>query len=172
MRPVVIRAGGRSAQRLLLTGCLILGVLGLDAVDAHAAAPSSLTGETFISHLVKGSTLTGTCPEDFNGTNGSFNFSVSGTAAGPFPGIFTESGSFTTSPTGEVGDFSSTFTIENAAGSVTVTGTKSLHPESNSDSVMLSRDRWLGGQRLRRRHLSRHDCRRRAGYGHRDRQHR
>ncbi len=132
MRPVVIRAGGRSAQRLLLTGCLILGVLGLDAVEAHAAAPSSLTGETFISHDVKGSTLTGTCPEDFNGTNGSFNFSVSGTAAGPFPGIFTESGSFTTSPTGEVGDFSSTFTIENAAGSVTVTGTKSLHPESDS----------------------------------------
>ena len=109
-----------------LTGCLILGVLGLGAVEAHAAAPSSLAGETFISDNVTGSTLTGTCPEDLiNHTDGSFNFSVSGTAAGPFPGIFTESGSFTTSPTGRVNDdFSSTFAIKNAAGSVTVTGTR------------------------------------------------
>lgn len=135
MRPtVVLRAGGRRARRLLLTGCLILGVLGLGAVEAHAAAPSSLAGETFISDNVTGSTLTGTCPEDLiNHTDGSFNFSVSGTAAGPFPGIFTESGSFTTSPTGRVNDdFSSTFAIKNAAGSVTVTGTKSLDPESDS----------------------------------------
>ena len=60
MRPVVLRAGAR--RLLLLTGCLILGVLGVGAVEAHAATPSSLVGETFMSDHVKGSSLTGTCP--------------------------------------------------------------------------------------------------------------
>ena len=135
MRPVVLRAGGRRARRLLLlTGCLILGVPGLGAVEAHAATPSSLAGETFISDNVTGSTLTGTCPETFNGksTNGSFNFSVSGTTTGPFPGTFTESGSFTTSLSGRVNGFSSTFTIKNTAGTVTATGTKNFAAESDS----------------------------------------
>lgn len=123
MRPVVLRVGGGRAQRLLLlAGCLILGVLGLGAVDAHAATPSSLTGETFTSQHVKGSTLSGTC----NAEGGSFNFSVSGTAAGPFPGTFTESGSFAALPDGFLTSFSSTFTITNSSGTVTVTGSKSL----------------------------------------------
>jgi len=35
MRPVVFGAGGRRARRLLLlTGCLILGMLGLGTVEA------------------------------------------------------------------------------------------------------------------------------------------
>src|SRR5215212_9799290 len=50
----------------------------------------SLPGETFTSHHVNGSTLTGGC--NFEG--GASGFSVSGTATGPFPGTFTESGSF------------------------------------------------------------------------------
>jgi hypothetical protein len=84
MRPVILRAGARRAWRLLLlTGCLILGVLGLGVVEAHAATLSSLAGETFTSREVKGSTLTGTC--NINNEGGSFSFSVSGTAAGPFP---------------------------------------------------------------------------------------
>jgi hypothetical protein len=61
MRSLVLRAGERRVQYLVLTGCLILGVLGLGAVDAQAATPSSLAGETFTSHHVRGSTLTGTC---------------------------------------------------------------------------------------------------------------
>ena len=94
MRPVVLSAGGRRGRRwLLLTGCLILGVLGLGTVEAHAA---TLAGETFTSQEVRGSTLTGACTG--NGNEGSFNFSVSGTAAGPFPATFTESGSFTIGP--------------------------------------------------------------------------
>ena len=120
MRSLVHRAGGRRVQYLLLTGCLILGMLGLGAVDAQAATPSSLTGETFTSQRVQGSTLTGTC----NGEGGSFSFSVSGTAAGPFPGTFTESGSFTALRDGFLTDFSSTFTITSTSG--TVTGTKRL----------------------------------------------
>jgi hypothetical protein len=69
MRPVVLRASGRRALRLLvLTGGLLLGVLGVGVVEARAATPASLAGETFTSHLVGGSTLSGTC-----GTNeGSF----------------------------------------------------------------------------------------------------
>ena len=98
MRPVVFGAGGRRARRLLLlTGCLILGMLGLGTVEAHAA---TLAGETFTSQEVRGSTLTGACTGNGNGNEGSFNFSVSGTAAGPFPGTFTESGSFTTDRSG------------------------------------------------------------------------
>jgi hypothetical protein len=111
---------------LLLMGLVILGMLGLGALEAHAATPSSLAGETFTSDHVPGSTLTGTCPDNFSGTDGSFNFSVSGTAVGPFPGTFTESGSFTTSLSQHVNGFSSTFTVKNTAGTVTVTGTKSL----------------------------------------------
>jgi hypothetical protein len=89
-------------------------------VDAQAAPPSSLAGETFTSQEVKGSTLTGVC----NDEGGSFSFSVSGTAAGPFPGTFTESGSFTAHPDGSLIDFSSTFAITSTSG--TVTGTKRL----------------------------------------------
>ena len=63
MRAVVLWAGVRRARRLLLlTGCLILGVLGLGTVEARAATPASLVGETFTSQTVSGSTLTGACP--------------------------------------------------------------------------------------------------------------
>jgi len=133
---VVLRAGIRRAQcLLLLTGCVTVGVVALRPVAAQAATPSSLMGETLTSHAVAGSRLTGTCPDDRSGTNGSFNFSVSGTASGPFLGIFTESGSFTTSPSGHLHDFSSAFTVKNSAGTVTVTGTKSLRPEGATSSA-------------------------------------
>jgi hypothetical protein len=131
MTPVVNGAGARRAGRLLvLMGCLVLGVLGLGAVEARAATPSSLAGETFTSQTVTGSTLTGTCTG--RGNEGSFAFSVSGTAAGPFPGTFTESGSFTTATSGVLNDFSSTFTITSAAG--TVTGSKLLAENTRTAS--------------------------------------
>ena len=54
---------------------------------------------------------------------------MSGLAAGPFPGTFTESGSFSTADvTGFFTTFSSTFTIKSTAG--TVAGTESL-PENS-----------------------------------------
>jgi hypothetical protein len=50
---VVVMAGGRRARRLLvLTECLILGVLELAAAQAHAATPSSLAGETLTGDMV------------------------------------------------------------------------------------------------------------------------
>jgi hypothetical protein len=130
MRVMLLGVGRRCARCLLLvTGCVILGVLGLRSVEARAATPSSLAGETFTSHEVKGSTVTGTCTGvGDNPGEGSFSFSVSGTAAGPFPGTFTESGSFSTARSGYLADFSSTFTITSPAG--TVTGNKSLAEDS------------------------------------------
>jgi hypothetical protein len=136
VRPVVLTASQRRARCLLfLMACLTLGVLGLEALEADAATPSSLAGETFISHHVRGSTLTGTCPDTSPGTNGSYNFSVNGIAAGPFPGTFTESGSFTTSLSGHLLTFSSNFTIKDAAGTATVTGAKSLSMPDASEAI-------------------------------------
>ncbi len=97
-------------------------MLGLGAVEAHAATSSSLAGETFTSQMVRGSTVTGTCPGP--GNDGRFDFSVSGIAAGPFPGTFTESGSFATGRDGILGDFSSSFTVTSTSGMVT--GSKRL----------------------------------------------
>jgi hypothetical protein len=122
----------------MLTGCVTVGVVGLGSVAAQAATPSSLTGETFTTDALTESPLTGTCPDERTGTNGSFNFSVSGTASEPFPGMFTESGSFTTSPSGILHDFSSAFTVKNSAGTVTVTGTKSLRLEGDSTANCVS----------------------------------
>jgi hypothetical protein len=123
MGPVAVGAGGRRALRmLLLTECLVLGLLGLAAAEAHAVTPSSLAGETLTSDNVRGSTLTGSCNVPTKA--GTFSFSVSGTAAGPFPGTFTESGSFTTEDGGFVSRFSSSFAITSTSG--TVTGSKDL----------------------------------------------
>jgi hypothetical protein len=135
MRAVVLWAGvGRARQLLLLTGCLILGVLGLGTVEAHAGTPASLVGETFTSQAVRGSTLTGTgACTGANFDAASVNFSVSGTAAGPFPGTFMESGSFTTSRSGVVNGFSSTFTITST--SDTVTGSKRLAGSTRSTAL-------------------------------------
>ena len=121
MRPVVVRKEGRRGrQLLLLTGFLILGMLGLGTASAHAATRSSLAGETLTGPRPP-SELTGTCNSE---SEGHINFSVTGTATGPFPGTFTESGSFTTASGGSLTAFSSTFTITGTAG--TVTGSKSL----------------------------------------------
>lgn len=115
----------RLRRLLLLTGCVTLGVLGLGSVEANAATPSSLAGEALTSRDVTGSQLTGGCPLT-DGQEASFSFSVSGTATGPFPGTFTESGSFSAPGSGIVDTFSSTFTIKSPSGTVTVTGSKQL----------------------------------------------
>jgi hypothetical protein len=79
--------------------------------------------------------LTGTCPDTSTGTNGSYNFSLNGIAAGPFPGTFTESGSFTTSLSGHLLTFSSNFTIKDSAGTTTATGTKGLSTTGVSEAT-------------------------------------
>jgi hypothetical protein len=141
------RGGGRATRRvrarrlLLLTECLILRALGLGTVQAHAATPSWLVGETLTSEMVRGSTLTGTCNVPTKA--GTFSFSVSGSAAGPFPGTFTESGSFTTEVGGSVTHFSSTFTITSTSGTVTAaraltSGGRAKHHATNFSTAYVS----------------------------------
>jgi hypothetical protein len=114
-------AGTRRAGRLLLlTACMAVGVAGIGAVEAHAATPS-LAGETFSSPTTGGS-VSGTCP---NPGKGNLSFSANGRADGPYPGTFNEIGSFSLTG-GSLSAFSSTFTVRNTAGTVTVTGSKSL----------------------------------------------
>lgn len=100
--------------RMLVVVVLALGMAGIGSARSLPAAlaqgtPHSLVGETF--------TLTGGSASGcVNG--GTLTFSVSGTATGPYPGTFTESG------TASLAGFSATFTIKSLTGKVTVTGRK------------------------------------------------
>jgi hypothetical protein len=92
---------------------------------ALAGTPASLNGEGFTGQE-NTRTLAGSCPST---NNGSFAFSTSGTATGPYPGTFHEAGTFTISTDNNAGvpavtAFSATFTIISSAGNVT--GTKAL----------------------------------------------
>jgi hypothetical protein len=100
------------------------------ADDGPTAGPQPLTGEALLASELGTpgtSTVTGTCNPFGTST---FQFTVTGQALGPYPGTFTESGTFSFGPFGlpdvgfGVGEFESTFTISSAAGSVH--GTKEL----------------------------------------------
>jgi hypothetical protein len=80
------------------------------------ADPPSLSGEVLL-----GNNGTGTSCEIQSSGGGSFTYSVSGTASGPYPGTFTESGSGSWDDTGAT--FSANFSIDSSAGQVS--GTKS-----------------------------------------------
>ena len=93
-------------------------------------APPVLTGERFLSPDLSGGgappQVTANCAPLGTST---IDFTVTGTAVGPYPGTFTESGTAvidTTSytGTGPVTSFTANFTIQSPVG--TVTGTKSL----------------------------------------------
>jgi len=80
-----------------------------------AASPATLTGETLSSTGGPGGAR---CDR-----SGPFSYTASGTATGPFPGTFTETGTGTVNlATRTLSAFSAFFTIHSAAG--TVTGTK------------------------------------------------
>jgi hypothetical protein len=114
---------------LLLTACTTVGVAGFGAVEAHAATPASLAGETFTA--TSGS-VSGICE---GGDAGTFDFSASGIATGPYPGTFSESGSLTMAA-GDVEAFSASFTIDSTAGSVS--GSKSLLASPHRVSLCVS----------------------------------
>jgi len=85
----------RVARALCVSGamCLLLLLTG-PAVSLAAPQPKpTLTGETFIGVL----TVTATCDPTSNST---ISYSVTGTATGPYPGTFTESGTATLGPQG------------------------------------------------------------------------
>lgn len=116
MRPRMIMIAGTVA--LTLAAGPLLPASG---AAASLVLPASLAGET----LSGAPTLTNvTCNFVGNSSQGTFDFSVSGTATGPYPGTFTETGSGTVSAVGGQLAFSASFTITSPAGNVT--GTKSL----------------------------------------------
>ena len=107
-------------------------LLGLVASPAQAAGENGdndstvapLSGESLLASEIGNpgtSTISGTCNPLGTST---FTFTVTGIAAGPYPGPFTESGTVTVGPSLNAGSFESDFTINSPAGDVT--GHKSL----------------------------------------------
>jgi hypothetical protein len=102
----------------------LLTVFVQPAVAQQPPAPPTLTGESFVGF----GDITGNCSETSTAT---FTFTASGTASGPYPGTFEESGTYTIAPTapggsGSLLSFEATFTIESPVG--TVTGSKRFDP--------------------------------------------
>jgi hypothetical protein len=111
---------------------LILCVAGAAVVapaGAQIAVPPTLTGET----LTGVPTVTFSCNPELS----TISFSVSGVAAGPYPGTFSETGSTTVGATELFGvgpvTFDATFTIE--SGTTVVTGTKRLAVPTQSNTT-------------------------------------
>jgi hypothetical protein len=136
---VVVRLSQGTRSWAIVLGLVVL-VVGLLAQPAQAAPPVSLAGETFIGTgqseggPIGTSEVSGTCNASGIST---FTFTVTGTASGPYPGTFTESGSFTLGPAVTQPDgnivfpplaLDATFTILSAT--TTITGQKSLSPRT------------------------------------------
>jgi hypothetical protein len=132
-------------KRPLLLVCLAMAIGGIAIPVAVAAPPATMTGEHFAS--VGGPGVVG-CS-----TSGTFPYSASGVATGPYSGTFTESGTVTTTvitvppfngfvrATG----FSATFTVYSPSGDVLVTGSKSLDTSVPNASVFCQNPSQLGG---------------------------
>jgi hypothetical protein len=103
------------SRRLVLSLALGVALIQGTALPIAAAGVSTLTGET----LIGGSTLGNTSPTRSQGCP-STTFSVSGTVAdGPYPGTFTDAGTFTI-PSFPPATFMGTFTI--TSGTATIIG--------------------------------------------------
>lgn len=106
--------------KTLLPALLLLAMVAVVPVAAAPPAapsppPPTLTGETLTGGSGGGLV--------FCRNTGSFSFTISGTATGPYPGTFTESVTGTVNPTFTLATFSATFTIHSATGDVTGTKT-------------------------------------------------
>jgi hypothetical protein len=120
----------RTAVRLPALAALALLLLSLTFASRAQTSGGTLNGET----LSRATALTNDAAfqiSNLNCTQGGvagFDFTTSGTATGPYPGTYTESGSvtFQNAPGGIILSFSSTFTI--TSGSTVITGTKTLAP--------------------------------------------
>jgi len=96
--------------------------LAVAAQSARAATPLTGEGLTGAGKSTGGSTF-GSCSYRYS-ESGSMGFSVTGTATGPYPGSFSETGTFSLSgirnPPWKI-NFSAAFTI--TSGNTTITGT-------------------------------------------------
>jgi hypothetical protein len=118
----------------LLAVLAVLALIGAIAPTALASTPSGLTGESFYGTPI--TQLTASCDPDGIST---ISYTTSGTASGPYPGTYTESGLVTIGPLtlpqyvngfqfGPVTSLSATFTINSPNG--TVAGSKQLDPSA------------------------------------------
>jgi hypothetical protein len=102
--------------------------LAASATAAHAQVPATLTGETLTDRTPGGMT---SADVQCGAENGTGTFTSNGIAIGPYPGTYTESGTFTF-PTRERTDFRPPFvvaftaTFEIHSGTTVITGTKTL----------------------------------------------
>ena len=121
-------------KRISLRSSLLSLGAGVAVVVASVIAADSqilpLGGESFHSSNLSSSGTPGysldisaTC--DATQLNGTVNYSLTGSAAGPYSGTYSEQGSLTIS-NGTVTNLSASFTISPSGGGATVTGNKTL----------------------------------------------
>ena len=133
LRPTAGRRRGVVARTLSVLAVTI-AVLALNVPAASAQVPPpTLTGETFLGGLFTTEPSSVVTSASCNPTGTStFTYQVTGPAAGPYVGTFTETGTVTIGPqlnagnppTGTVTSWTASFTIASATGNVT--GSKSL----------------------------------------------
>ena len=124
--------------RIVITGAAALALVAGGTAAAAQVPPSTLAGESFAAGLFTTPAGLGSIAVTSDNCNpagsSSFSYQVSGPAAGPYPGTFTETSTVTMGPQNISGGFSNpsalitgwtvSFTITSPAGSVT--GTKTL----------------------------------------------
>jgi hypothetical protein len=136
----------------LALAIILVAVLGATSASA-TVVPPTLTGETFVDESPD---IMATCNP--NGTS-TISFSASGTAVGPYPGTFTETGTATLGPQTEVPPpggaspttlltFDAVFTIDSPVGQVV--GTKRLFKQVTDPSfeVAVAQCNTFGGAEL------------------------
>jgi hypothetical protein len=120
----------RAAASLSVLASLALLLLSLPAASRAQTSGGTLNGETLsrTTLLADDAAFQISNLDCAQGGVAGFDFSTSGTAAGPYPGTYTESGSvtFQNAPGGVILSFNSQFTI--TSGANVITGTKQLAP--------------------------------------------
>jgi hypothetical protein len=122
----------RKRPRMVAVAISVSAVLVLALVAPTLASAQSMTGEELFGLGTFNAQSGSTCNADGTGT---LNFSASGSAFGPYPGTFTETGTLTFGPRPGAGQlntitsYSAQFDISGANG--TVTGTKHIGNVTN-----------------------------------------
>jgi hypothetical protein len=111
-------------RKVIRTLMLVAAVGAVLAPSAVAQTPSTLSGETLEGAVTEAE------PICFGGSG---DFSASGTAAGPYPGTFAETGKVT--PIGQGNEVSLTADFTVTSGSTTITGTKTVTGPSQAACV-------------------------------------
>ncbi len=116
----MLRASARWLAGVAAVAAGLLGptMIGASAASAQTAPPPTLTGEQLAAQGQAGGV---SCSS--TGGGGSFSYTTSGTATGPYSGTFTETIGGTLTSDTTLGSLTATFTINSATGEVTGTKT-------------------------------------------------